>query len=370
VDFSLDETQQAVADLAADVLGKQVEPDEVWSSMAGAGLLGLALPERCGGDGLGPLAVALVLTEVGRHAAVVPALATLALGVLPVVATGTAAQQENLLPLVADGSRTLTAATNEPGDPLTTTPKTVAHLDDGDWVVSGTKVGVPYAESAHRILVPATLAGGGGGVLLVDPRADGVGLDPVRTSGTAPEYRVRLAGVRVPRADLLGESTEKTESGENTESTDGSAVRRLSAFAVAGACALGDGLLAGALDLTARHVGAREQFGRPLAAFQAVATQVADVYVAARTLHLVARSACWRLDTGRPATADLEVASYWLAEELLPAVHTCQHLHGGLGVDVTYPMHRYYAQARDLTRFVGGAQARLEKWGATACSSN
>jgi alkylation response protein AidB-like acyl-CoA dehydrogenase len=131
-------------------------------------------------------------------------------------------------------------------------------------------------------------------------------------------------------------------------------------FALAGACALGDGLLAGALDLTVAHVGTRHQFGKPLSAFQAVAGQVADVYIAARTLHLAALAACWRLSTGRDADVDLDTAAHWLAQEALVAVHTCHHLHGGLGVDITHPMHRFYGQTKDLTRFVGGAEHRLD----------
>lgn len=338
MEFGLDETQRAVADLAADVLGRGDEPDAAWRAMAKTGLLGLALPESLGGDGLGALAVSLVLTEVGRHAVAVPAMATLAMGVLPIVAFGTRQQQENLLPPVADGDRVFTTAINEIGDALPATPGTAF---DGS-TVAGTKIGVPFAETAHRILVTTD-----SGVVLVDPAAPGVTLDRMSTSGDLPEYRVRL--VDVP-AERLGDGTSS-----------------LIPFAVAGACAVGDGLLAGALDLTAKHIRTREQFGRPLAAFQAVAQQIADVYVAARTLRLATRSACWRLDAGRSAGDDLAVAAYWLAEELLPAMHTCHHLHGGLGVDVTYPMHRYYSQAKDVTRFLGGADARLE---AVACSSN
>jgi 3-oxo-4-pregnene-20-carboxyl-CoA dehydrogenase alpha subunit len=353
VDFSLDEPQRAVADLAAEVLGRGGAPDEVWPALAKAGLLGLALPTDLGGDGLDVLAVSLVLAEVGRHASPVPALATLALGVLPVVHLGTAAQRQNLLPPVAEGSHTLTAAMSEPGDPLPVTPRTTARFDGDTFVVNGTKTGVPHAADAHRVLLPVRLANGGAGVLLLDPQTDGVQLDPTPTG-----HRLRMTDVRVPVGDLLGGST------------DGSAVTELNALAIAGACALGDGLLAGALALTTDHIRTREQFGRPLAAFQAVAQQIADVYVAARTLHLAARSACWRLDTGRSAAAELDVAGYWLAAELLPAMHICHHLHGGLGLDITYPMHRYYAMARDLTRFVGGVEARLGRLGASACSSN
>ncbi|HEX4704416.1 MAG TPA: acyl-CoA dehydrogenase family protein [Pseudonocardiaceae bacterium] len=354
MDFSLDEPQRAVADLAADVLGRDGDgPDDVWPAMAKAGLLCLALPADLGGDGLDVLAVSLVLAEVGRHASEVPALATLALGVLPVVHVGTSAQRQNLLPPVAEGSRILTAATSEPGDPLPVTPRTTARLDGDTFLVNGTKIGVPHAADAYRVLLPVSLADGGAGVLLLDPHTDGVRLDQA-----ASDCRLRMTNVRVPVGDLLGDST------------DGSAVAELNALAVAGACALGDGLLAGALALTTGHIRTREQFGRPLAAFQAVAQQIADVYIAGRTLHLAARSACWRLDAGRPAAVELDVAGYWLAAELLPAMHICHHLHGGLGLDVTYPMHRYYAQAQDLTRFVGGVEARLGRLGASACSSN
>jgi len=142
---------------------------------------------------------------------------------------------------------------------------------------------------------------------------------------------------------------------------------------VAGACALADGAVAGALALTRDHVAARQQFGRPLAAFQAVSQQVADVFIASRTLHLAALSACWRLarEGGRgggrgDAAGDLDVAAYWCAEHAPRAVRTCHHLHGGLGMDVTYPLHRYSALVGDLVRFLGGADYRLER---LACTS-
>jgi alkylation response protein AidB-like acyl-CoA dehydrogenase len=138
-------------------------------------------------------------------------------------------------------------------------------------------------------------------------------------------------------------------------------------LAVAGACALIDGAVAGALALTRDHVATREQFGRPLAAFQAVSQQIADVYIASRTLHLAALSACWRLagEGTSDGGADLEVAGYWCAEQAPRTVRICHHLHGGLGMDVTYPLHRFSALVADLVRFLGGADYRLER---LACS--
>jgi 3-oxo-4-pregnene-20-carboxyl-CoA dehydrogenase alpha subunit len=341
VDFTLDESQQAVADLAAGVLRGDADDGRVraalasaggydepaWKAMGQSGLLALSLPESVGGDGFGALETGLVLTEVGRQVLPLPTLATLALGVLPVAAYGTADQHRELLAEVAHG-RVLTAA-------LRNAPGTEVRTADG--AVTGIRVGVPFAEQAHRILVPTDA-----GTAIVDPRAAGVTLHRTPTSTGAPEYTVRLAGAR-PESVLEA-------SGED-----------LDRFAVAGAAAVADGVIAGALALTADHLRSRHQFGRPLATFQAVAQQVADVYVVARTVHLAAASAAWRLDSGLDADEDLAVAAYWLAAELPKALQVCHHLHGGLGVDITYPLHRYYSHAKDLARFVGGAAYRLDR---------
>lgn len=310
MDFALDETQTTAATLARETLNR--EPAEsVWKALAQAGLLSLSVPRRCGGEGLGLLEVAAVLTEVGRVAAALPALHTLALGVLPIVRFGSERQQDELLPEVAAGERVLTAALR--GEPVT--------VDGGR--LTGSFVGVGYAATAHRVLVPA-----GARLSLVDPRAPGVELIRTPTSSGTPEFTVRLDRAR---GEALGGTPEE--------------LRRL---ALAGACAVGNGLLAGALKLTATHVRTREQFGKPLATFQAVAQQIADVYIASRTLDVATWAGIWRQDD------DLEVAAFWLAAEALNAMRVCHHLHGGLGVDASYPMHRYYSLTKDLVRCISG----------------
>jgi alkylation response protein AidB-like acyl-CoA dehydrogenase len=320
VDFTLDDTQREIAQLTAQVVRR--EPEQAWKALGQAGLLNLALPDRLGGDGLGVVETCVVLAEVGRAGIDVPALATLALGVLPIVHMGTPEQQDRLL----GGPAVLTAALNG---------QVVA--EDGQ--LTGTCTQVVYAEYASWVLVVCQ-----GDVFVVDPADPGVTIVPTYSASGSPESTVRLDRVR---GEWLGESAP------------------LQAFALAGACALGDGLIAGALELTAEHVRTRQQFGKPLATFQAVAQQIADVYVAARTLHLTAWSAIWRLGTGREARTALDVAAYWLATELPLAMHTCHHLHGGIGVDIAYPMHRYYSLSKDLVRFAGGAGERLEQ----LCSS-
>ncbi len=315
--FTLDERQQAVADLAAEVLDSTSadSPDRAWKALGQAGLLSIAVPHRFGGDGLGMVEVCVLLAEIGRRAVPLPALATLAFGALPVARWGSASLQSDLLSGVGSGS-VLTAAVR-------------ARASCDGHSIDGTAVGVPYAEQAYRILVPVDLAGGGGAVAVVDPRRASLTRTPA--AGAMPEYTVSF--VDTPVDGML-------DAGAN--------VHR---YAVAGTCALGAGALAGALALTAAYVGSREQFGRPLAAFQAVAQQIADVYVAARTVRLAALAACWGLageaddeadGEAAPSAADsdLDVAAYWFAAEAPAAVRTCHHLHGGLGLDVTYPLHR------------------------------
>jgi alkylation response protein AidB-like acyl-CoA dehydrogenase len=172
----------------------------------------------------------------------------------------------------------------------------------------------------------------------VNPRGAGVELTRTPSSSGEPEYTLRLD--KAPVEGVLGE---------------GDCLRDLYQLAVAGACALADGVVAGALALTRDYVARREQFGRPLATFQAVSQQIADVYIASRTMHLAALSACWRLAEGRGAAADLAVAGYWCAEQAPRSVRLCHHLHGGIGMDVSYPLHRFSGMAADLARFLGGA---------------
>ena len=349
MDFTLGETQQAVAQAAAHVLDRNppLSGPAQWKELGQAGLLGLALPAWLGGDGLGVLDTAVLLTEVGRRAAQVPALATLAMGVLPVIRWGDRDLQQALLDGVAAGDTTLTAAVREPSDPMPPVPATTVR----NGAVSGVKTGVPYGAAARRILVPASFASGGTGVAVVDPSADGVRLVPAPSSAGGPEFTLELDAA--PAAHLLG---------------DDRAVTGLYQLTLAGAACVADGALAGALALTTAHVGSRKQFGRPLAAFQAVAQQIADVAIVSRTLHLAALSACWRLETGREAGDDLDVAAYWLADQAPGALRTCHHLHGGTGMDVAYPLHRYSALVKDLVRLVGGADHRLDRLAARVCA--
>jgi 3-oxo-4-pregnene-20-carboxyl-CoA dehydrogenase alpha subunit len=334
MDFTPDPEQQAVADVVNSALGR----DNSHAALVEAGVLALGVPERLGGDGVGFPALTAGLTEIGRHALISPAVATLAGGLLPLLDLATADQQDRYLAGVSRGAG-LTAALNEPGAALPERPSTT--LRDGR--LQGTKIAVPEAESAHWLVVSTD-----SGVVVVSSQAAGVTLVRTPTATGAEEFTVGFADVEVPESDRLS----------------GATVHRLNQLVLAGYGAFAAGLVAGALRLTADYVARREQFGRPLSTFQTVAAHLSEVYITSRTLGLVATSVAWRLAENRDAQDDLDVLGYWLTSQAPPAMQTCHHLHGGMGMDITYPMHRYYSSIKDLSRRLGGPAHRLDLVGA------
>jgi alkylation response protein AidB-like acyl-CoA dehydrogenase len=333
MDFELTATQQAVADVVTSVLAR----DLTWSALADGGVTALPVPERLGGDGVGLPEVATVLTEVGRHGAITPALATLGLGAVPLLDLATDEQQDRFLAGVAKGG-VLTAGLNEPGRALPDRPATT--FVHGR--LSGTKVGVGYGEQADRMIVTADSA-----VVVVSPKADGVQVVRTPTSNASDEYTVTFSDVVVPDSDVLA----------------GAEPHRVNQLALATIGAFADGLVAGALRLTADYVANRKQFGKPLSTFQTVAAQLAEIYIASRTIDLVAKSVIWRLSEDRDAEDDLDVLGYWVTSQAAPVMQLCHHLHGGMGMDITYPMHRYYSTIKDLSRLLGGPSQRLDLLG-------
>lgn len=338
MDFDLSAEQQAVADVVTSALSRDLS----WAALVDGGVTALAVPERLGGDGVGLAEVGTVLTEVGRHGLVAPALATLGFGVVPLLDLASDAQQDRFLAGVAKGA-VLTAAFNEPGVSLPDRPA----VGFADGRLSGTKVGVAYAESAEWMVVTAD-----GAVVVVSPKADGVQIVRTPTSNDSDEYVVTFDGVAVADSDVLA----------------GASARRVNQLALAMIGSYADGLVAGALRLTADYVAGRKQFGKPLSTFQTVAAQLSEVYIASRTIDLASKSVIWRLSEGREADADLDVLGYWLTSQAPPVMQICHHLHGGMGMDITYPMHRYYSTIKDLSRLLGGSSHRLGLVGAQ-CSS-
>ncbi len=367
MDLTLDENQSAIVELARKILEEKLPPDrlraieasdewfarDVWAELASAGLIGVALPEAVGGGGFGVLEACLLLEEIGRAVAPVPYQATVMLGALPIAEFGSEAQRARDLPGVVSGDVVLTAGLLEPGDACeAAVPATTAVREDDAYRLNGEKWFVPFASAARRILVPAS-TGDGVTVFLLDPAAAGVSLDRVETTSHEPQWAVMLDGVKVSANDVLGSPGEGA-----------AIVEWIVERALAGTCAMQAGVSDKALRLTAAHVSEREQFGQKIATFQAVAQRAADAFVDTQAIILTARQAAWRLGAGQRATTELAIAKYWAADAGQRVAHAAQHLHGGIGVDTDYPLHRYFRWTKVLELSLGGAAIQLDRIGA------
>ena len=362
MDFSLTEEQEAVRDLARQILGDVATPErhrqlevadewvdrKAWEALAGAGLLGIALPAEHGGGGLGFLEVAVVLEEIGRTVAKVPYLAAIVLGALPLAEFGDADVRAEWLPRLASGEAIATAALVEPGR-APADPATTARRRGDVWSLAGEKEYVPAGVDADLLLVPA-MTGDGVQVFVVDPNSHGVTVVRQDTTTGIPEARVTFNDAAA--LSVLG-------SGDGAGVVDWITLR-----ATAGLAAMSAGVCDAALHITAEYTKTREQFGRKIATFQAVSQRVGDIYIDTEAIRLTALQAAWRIAQGLPAAREVAIAKYWAAEGGWRVVFAAQHLHGGMGVDRDYPIHRYFLAAKSIELTLGGATEQLLTLGA------
>ncbi|MBK7951384.1 MAG: acyl-CoA/acyl-ACP dehydrogenase [Deltaproteobacteria bacterium] len=362
MDFSYSDEQQAAIELARQILADHCTPQrlralelsgkprfdrELWGKLAEAGLLAAAVPEAQGGADLGFLTIAGIVEQVGRTAAPVPLLETMVLGALPLARFGTAAQKERWLPKAATGQAILTAALVEPHREVFA-PDTRATKDGAGHRLTGRKLCVPAGGIADLFLVPA-MHESGLGVFLVEASAAGVRQTALDTTSQQPETLLELDGAP---GELLGGA------GAGREIVEWMELR-----ATAALCALATGVCAEALRLTAEYTKTRKQFDQPIATFQAVAQRAADAFIDTEAVRLTALQAAWRIEADLPAAAAVAAAKYWAAQGGSRVVRAAQHLHGGVGVDREYPLHRYYVYARQLELTLGGTTQQLRKLG-------
>jgi 3-oxocholest-4-en-26-oyl-CoA dehydrogenase beta subunit len=353
MDFTMSEAQDELAGLARKILA---ERDAPWADLAAAGVLAAGLPASLDGAGLGLLEQCSVLVELGRSASEVPYLASIVLGAGALACFGTPAQQERWARPAGQGSLVLTAAlAEEDGDDPSRPSARAARSADGSWVLSGVKTTVPVAPSADLFLVPAAVSDGVM-VFLVAPSDDGVRVEPQQLTDTAEAGRVVLDGVALDEDRVLEPGAPVAD--------------WLVARATVGRCALQAGVIERALELTAEHARSRVQFGRPIGSFQAVAQRLADAYVDVEAVQLTMWQAAWLLASG-DASADVAVATakFWAADGGHRVAHTAVHVHGGLGIDVSYPVHRYFVAAKGNEFALGGATAQLRRIGAALARS-
>jgi 3-oxocholest-4-en-26-oyl-CoA dehydrogenase beta subunit len=371
MDFTQDEAERELAALARKILTARLAPERLpavdagdgfdralWADLAGAGILSAALPEALGGAGLGLLAHCGVLTELGRAVAPVPYLASMVLGAGALARFGTPGQQQRWAVPAGRGEVILTAAlAEEDGDDPRAPSVTAKPVNGGGgWRLSGVKTTVFAASQAGLLLVPAA-APRGVTVFLVDPAGEGVTVQPQRVTG-GTVGRVVLDGARVPDGQVLGSPAAGRE-----------ITCWLLAHATVGLCAQQLGVLERALEMTAEYACNRVQFGKPIGGFQAVAQRLADGYIDVEAVRLTMWQAAWQLATGQPGEATVATAKFWAAEAGHRVAHTAVHVHGGVGIDLDYPLHRYFLAAKLGEFALGGATAQLRRIGAALASA-
>lgn len=354
MDFSLTDSQKTVKDLAAELFADHCTPDalrasedsdspgfdrSLWAKLAESGLLGTAIAEQHGGLGLGLVELAVLLEEGGRYAAPVPLLAGLVLGAYTVSRHGSEQQQAHTLPGIAAGTMLVTAALVEPlGDEWC--PSTSARQEGDGWVLNGTKVCVPAGLYADSIIVSATTPDGPR-LFFLTPSSPGVSIVRQDTITYQPEAMLLLddaAGWPIGGPDALTDVLQA---------------------ATAATCAVAAGVAAEAVRLTAEYTKTREQFGHPIAHFQAVGQRAADAFIDTRTIRLTMLQAVWLVDQQLPSAKEVAVAKYFASDAGQRVVRGAAHLHGGMGVSREYPLHRYYLAAKQLELTLGSGTRQL-----------
>jgi 3-oxocholest-4-en-26-oyl-CoA dehydrogenase beta subunit len=367
MDFAFTDEQHAVSQAALGLLGGLVDPErilavektddvvdrELWAALSAADLLGLAVPEAHGGAGYGLTELCLLLQAQGNVVAPVPLWATLVLGALPLAQFGSPELQARWLPGVVAGDVMLTAALNGVAMGVHGVPPVTATAAGDGWVLNGTELAVPQAHLAQRIVVPAHTADEEIVLLLVDSQAPGVSLERTVTTNREIHPHLHLTDVAVPAGDVLVDPTSAR-----------AALETLVMAATAGLCALQVGVCESALRQTALYLNQRNQFGRPLSSFQGTMLRAADAAIDIEAMRVTLWNATWLFDTGRDATDAVQVAKWQASERGQRTVHATQHLHGGMGADITYPIHRYFLWGKQLELLLGGPSLQLARIGA------
>ena len=361
MDFRSTEETTDVAGLARDIVAKisdheklaALETDgapidtDLWRALADAGLLALEVDDASGGAGLGVVENVAVAEQLGRALALVP-FGPHSVAALPAIARyGSDALRERWMADLVGGAAVVSVGVDEElaDDPIA--PTTRARADGDGWVIEGSKVAVPFAQASRALIVNAATEDGVI-ALLVATDAPGVTLTPTRTTGLVPTAQIDLAGVTVSADDVLGGRE---------------AVAFVADRMVLAQCAEQAGLVAQALDLTADYGREREQFGRPIGSFQAVAQRLADGYIDVRAAKLTLLQAAYLIGEGLPAGTELATAKFWAADAGHRVAHTAVHVHGGVGIDTSHRLHRYFLRAKQNEFALGTATTHLRRIG-------
>jgi 3-oxocholest-4-en-26-oyl-CoA dehydrogenase beta subunit len=356
MNFELNEDQQAIAEMAGNVFADYCSDERLrdadlagepymeglWAMCVETGLHALAIPESCDGSGLGATDLMVVLEAQGRALAQVP------LWRHQLAATALAQfGGEALAPWVtqAASAKALLTLSLEGLDSAHGIELKARREGDG-WLLQGRAAAVPLAEQAQAALLLAEVDGEAR-LVLVDLSLAGISGTPgVMTHGEA------IADLHLHSVALDANAV-----------LPAAALAWLEPRAIAALASLQLGVSAEQIRRTVEYVSERQQFERSIGSFQAVQMGMADAHVALEALRSTLWQLCYRLDSGLPAPAEALATAYLACEAGHLVGHKAQHVHGGIGVDLTYPIHRFLYWSRALSSALGGSAATLERLG-------
>lgn len=313
---------------------------ELWSQLAELDLLGLLLPAQYGGSEMSMLEGVIVYEEIGRALAPTPHLVSCVASAGALVRAGSDAQRDEWLPRIVKGEAIVTPAWLEPDNSFGPAGVQMRADADGDgFVLSGTKFHVYFAAAADRLLVLARTGDADDAVdlFLVDPKADGVTLSQRMSISSDTQYRVDLDAVKVTAADRVGDPG----TGWATWSTVMEEVMILSAAQANGGCEH-------SLDITVQYSKDREQFDKPLGAFQALSHYMADAKTILDGAKVLTYEAAWAHSKGNSLAQVAPMAKKFSCASFRDTTAMAQQIFGGVGFTLEYEIQLYFRRAKQL----------------------
>jgi alkylation response protein AidB-like acyl-CoA dehydrogenase len=340
-DFAVDR----VAPVAEELDREHRFPYDLVREMAALGLMGMTIPEEYGGAGTDTVSYAIAVEELTRvdSSVAITVAAHHSLGTLPIYLYGTEEQKREWVPQLASGEKLAAFGLTEPdaGSDAGAT-RTRAELQDGEWVVNGSKMFITNAGTDITACVTITAVTGEGEIsnIVVPNGAPGYEIAPPmqKLGWRASDTReLSFRDVRVPESNLLGRRGQGLQ--QFLEILDGGRIS---------VSAMGVGLAQGAYDLAAAYAKERKQFGKPIAAFQAIQFQLADMATEIEAGRNMVYKAAWLKDQGRPFAKEAAMAKLYTGELSHRAANASLQIHGGYGFMDEFAISRLYRDQKIL----------------------
>jgi alkylation response protein AidB-like acyl-CoA dehydrogenase len=313
---------------------------ELWQQLGELGITGLIIDEQYGGSGMSMIDAAVVYEEFGRALVPSPHFVSAVLAAGLIGRSSNDALKSDLLPRIASGEAIVTVASLEPDNSFAPSGVQLEAKRDGDsWKLSGVKRHVPFAQSAHSMIVLARADDGrdesGVIALLVDSTASGITLTQQLTVASDAQFRVDFDNVT---ASAVVHDAGAAWPAWHDTMLDGATL--LAAQAAGGARA--------ALQLARDYANTREQFDKPLAAFQAISHYLADAVTTVDGAQTLAWEAAWARAEGRSVDTLAPMAKSYACQTFRKVTATGVQIFGGNGFTVEFDIQLYFRRAKSM----------------------